>query len=74
VGAHIMLVSPHPEELQGFAHNGRLGPYIIQLPGVKQASQWFLVLPLSQNAIQIKGGGHANDGQIHSGKSPGTGR
>jgi hypothetical protein len=31
-----------------------LGPYIIQLPGVEQASQWFLVLPLSQNGIQIK--------------------
>jgi hypothetical protein len=54
VGAHIMLVSPHPEDLQGFAHNGRLGTYIIQLPGVEQASQWFLVLPLSQNAIQVK--------------------
>jgi len=54
VGAHIMLVSPHPEDLQGFTHNGRWGTYIIQLPGVEQASQWFLVLPLSQNAIQVK--------------------
>ena len=54
VGAHIMLVSPHQEDLQGFTHNGRLGTYIIQLPGVEQASQWFLVLPLSQNAIQVK--------------------
>jgi hypothetical protein len=49
-----MLVSPHPEDLQGFSHNGQWGTYIIQLPGVEQASQWFLVLPLSQNAIQIK--------------------
>ena len=54
VGAHIMLVSPHPEDLRGFAHNGQWGTYIIQLPGVDISSQWFLVLPLSQNAIQVK--------------------
>jgi hypothetical protein len=54
VGAHIMLVSPHPEDLQGFSHNGQWGTYIIQLPGVELASQYFLVLPLSQNAIQVK--------------------
>jgi hypothetical protein len=52
VGAHLMLVSPHPEDLQGFAHNGQWDAYIIQLPGVEISSQWFLVLPLSQNAIQ----------------------
>jgi hypothetical protein len=54
VGAHLMLVSPHPEDLQGFAHNGQWATYIIQLPGVELSSQYFLVLPLSQNAIQVK--------------------
>jgi hypothetical protein len=54
VGAHIMLVSPHPEDLQGFTRYGRYGTYIIHLPGVDQPGQWFLVLPLSQNDIQIK--------------------
>jgi hypothetical protein len=54
VGAHIMLVTPHAEDLQGFSHNGQWGTYIIKLPGVEQASQYFLVLPLSQNAIQVK--------------------
>ena len=54
VGAHIMLVTPHPEDLQGFGRNGQWSPYIIQLPGVEISSQSFLVLPLSQNAIQVK--------------------
>src|ERR1700730_5474197 len=54
VGAHIMLVSPHPEDLQGFTRLGWWGTYIIHLPGVDQPSQWFLVLPLSQDEIQIK--------------------
>jgi hypothetical protein len=54
VGAHIMLVSPHPEDLQGFTHNGWPGTYIIQLPGVEVSSQYFLVLPLSRNGIKVK--------------------
>jgi hypothetical protein len=54
VGAHIMLVSPHPEDLQGFTHNGWPGTYIIQLPGVEVSSQYFLVLPLSRNEIKVK--------------------
>jgi hypothetical protein len=49
-----MLVTPHPEDLQGFPVNGQWGKYIIRLPGVEQTSQYFLVLPLSQSAIQIK--------------------
>ena len=40
--------------LLGFTHNGWWGRYIIRLPGVEQMSQWFLVLPLSQNAIKVK--------------------
>jgi hypothetical protein len=55
VGAHIMLVTPHPEDLQGFTHFGWNGTYIIHLPGVDQPGQWFLVLPLSQDAIQAGG-------------------
>ena len=54
VGAHLMLVSPHPEDLQGFTRYGWWGAYIIHLPGADQPGQWFLVLPLSQNEIQIK--------------------
>jgi hypothetical protein len=54
VGAHIMLVSPHPEDLQGFTKYGWNGTYIIHLPGADQLGQWFLVLPLSQNEIQIE--------------------
>jgi hypothetical protein len=54
VGAHIMLVAPHPEDLQGFTHNGWWGTYTIRLPGVDIASQMFLVLPLSQSEIKVK--------------------
>jgi hypothetical protein len=55
VGAHIMLVTPHPEDLQGFTRLGWYGTYIIHLPGADQPNQWFLVLPLSQDAIQAGG-------------------
>jgi hypothetical protein len=55
VGAHIMLVSPHPEEIQGFTHLGWSGTYIIHLPGVDQPGQWFLVIPLSRDQIQVGG-------------------
>jgi hypothetical protein len=55
VGAHIMLVSPHPEDLQGFTHLGWSGTYIIHLPGVDQPDQWFLVIPLSLDQIQVGG-------------------
>ena len=46
VGAHIMLVSTHPEDLRGFTHYGWNGTYIIHLPGAAQPSQWFLVIPI----------------------------
>jgi hypothetical protein len=54
VGAHIMLVSPHAEDLEGFTRGGWNGTYITHLPGADRPDQWFLVLPLSANAIQIK--------------------
>jgi hypothetical protein len=50
-----MLVTPHPEDLQGFTRLGWYGTYIIHLPGADQPNQWFLVLPLSQDAIQAGG-------------------
>jgi hypothetical protein len=53
VGAQ-MAGAQSTEDLQGFTHNGWWGTYIIRLPGVEQVSQWFLVLPLSQNAIKVK--------------------
>jgi len=37
VGAHIMVVSPHPDELQGFIHGGWNGTYAIHLPGGRTA-------------------------------------
>ena len=48
VGAHIMVVTPHPEDLQGFTRGGRNGTYIIHLPGPDQADKWFLVIPIRQ--------------------------
>jgi len=46
VGAHIMLVSPDPEDLLGFTRYGWNGTYNIHLPGADQPSQWFLVIPI----------------------------
>jgi hypothetical protein len=39
VGPHIMVVTPHPEDLQGFARDGWNGTYIIHLPGPDQADK-----------------------------------
>jgi hypothetical protein len=50
VGAHIMLVSPHPEDLQGFTRYGWNGTYVIHLPGSDQPSQWFLVIPIQADS------------------------
>jgi hypothetical protein len=50
VGAHIMLVSPHPEDLQGFTHYGWNGTYIIHLPAADQPGQWFLVIPIQADS------------------------
>jgi hypothetical protein len=46
VGPHIMVVTPHPDELQGFTRGGWNGTYIIHLPGAEQPGQWFLVVPI----------------------------
>jgi hypothetical protein len=48
VGPHIMLVTPHPQDLQGFTRGGWNGTYIIHLPGADQADKWFLVIPVHQ--------------------------
>jgi hypothetical protein len=48
VGPHIMVLTPHPEDLQGFTRGGRDGTYIIHLPGPDQADKWFLVIPIHQ--------------------------
>jgi hypothetical protein len=48
VGPHIMVVTPHPEDLQGFTRGGQNGTYIIHLPGPDQADKWFLVIPVQK--------------------------
>jgi len=47
VGPHIMVVSPHPDELQAFNRDGSNGmPYVTHLPG---GDQLFLVIPIRQS-------------------------
>ena len=48
VGPHIMVVSPHPDELEGFTHGGWDGTYVIHLPGADHPGQWFLVIPIQE--------------------------
>jgi hypothetical protein len=48
VGPHVMLVTPHPEDLQGFTRGGQNGTYIIHLPLPSQADKWFLVIPMHE--------------------------
>jgi hypothetical protein len=48
VGPHIMVITPHQEELQGFTRGGQNGTYIIHLPGADQADKWFLVIPMDE--------------------------
>ena len=46
VGPHIMVVSPHQDELQGFSHDGSDGmPYVAHLPN---GTQLYLVMPFQQ--------------------------
>jgi hypothetical protein len=46
VGPHIMVVSPHQDELQGFGHDGSDGmPYVAHLP---KGTQLYLVMPFQQ--------------------------
>jgi hypothetical protein len=48
VGPHIMVVTPHQEDLQGFTRGGRNGTYMIHLPGPDQTDKWFLVIPIHE--------------------------
>jgi hypothetical protein len=48
VGPHIMVVSPHPDELEGFTRGGWNGTYAIHLPGADHPGQWFLVIPIHE--------------------------
>ena len=46
VGPHMMVVSPHQDDFQGFNRDGSNGmPYVTHLPG---RSELFLVIPLRQ--------------------------
>ena len=46
VGPHLMVVSPHQDDFQGFNRDGSNGmPYVTHLPG---RTELFLVMPLSQ--------------------------
>ena len=48
VGPHIMVVSPHPDELRGFNRDGSNGTsYVTHLPG---GDQLFLVIPIRQSS------------------------
>jgi hypothetical protein len=52
VGPHIMIVSPHQEELQSFNHDGSNGmPYVAHLPN---GTQLYLVMPIRQNRPAYK--------------------
>jgi hypothetical protein len=46
VGPHIMVVTPHPEELQGFSRDGQNGTYVTHLPGDNHTDLLFLVIPV----------------------------
>jgi hypothetical protein len=46
VGPHLMVVSPHQDDFQGFNHDGSNGmPYVAHLPG---HTELYLVLPVRQ--------------------------
>ena len=46
VGPHLMVVSPHQADFQGFNRDGSNGmPYVTHLPG---RTELFLVMPLRQ--------------------------
>jgi hypothetical protein len=46
VGPHNMVVTPHPDDLQGFSRDGWNGTYVTHLPGTNQADLLFLVIPV----------------------------
>lgn len=46
VGPHLMVVSPHQDDFEGFNRDGSNGmPYVTHLPG---RTELFLVMPLRQ--------------------------
>jgi hypothetical protein len=46
VGPHLMVVSPHKDDFQGFNRDGSNGmPYVTHLPG---RTELYLVMPLRQ--------------------------
>ena len=49
-----MVVSPHPEDLQGFTRGGWNVTYIIHLSGPDRTDKWFLVILFSE-LIAIEG-------------------
>ena len=46
VGPHIMIVTPHPDDLQGFSREGWNGTYVTHLPGDNHTDLLFLVIPV----------------------------
>jgi hypothetical protein len=46
VGPRIMVVTPHPEELQGFTRDGQNGTYVTHLPGDNHIDLLFLAIPV----------------------------
>ena len=46
VGPHIMVVTPHPDDLQGFSHGGWNGTYVTHLPGANHTNLLFLFIPI----------------------------
>ena len=46
VGPHIMIVTPHSADLQGFSRDGQNGTYVTHLPGDNHADLVFLVIPV----------------------------
>jgi len=46
VGPHIMVVTPHLDDLQGFRREGRNGTYVTPLPGANHTDLLFLVIPV----------------------------
>ena len=46
VGAHIMVVTLHSGDLQGFTREGWNGTYVTHLPGANHTDLLFLVRPI----------------------------
>ena len=46
VGPHIMVVTPHADELQGFSRDGQNSTHVTDLPGDNHTDLLFLVIPI----------------------------